>query len=113
FCTSVAIMERGRVVVAGKIDEINARILGDTVLLVEVLGDESAEALLQIVTGDPRASAIQQRGRSFEFRFQGDVEQASDLLATLVRGGVRVASFAPRKENLEHLFLKVGAKELS
>ena len=40
------------------------------------------------------------------------VRQASDLLAALVRGGVRVSSFSRRREGLEDVFLKVGAREL-
>jgi ABC-2 type transport system ATP-binding protein len=111
FCTAVAIMERGRMVVSGRIDEVNARVLGAAILAVEVLGD--AEALIRIVGDDPRAGAIERRGEAFEFRFRGDAEAASDLLAALVGGGVRVASFARRREDLEELFLKVGAKELS
>jgi ABC-2 type transport system ATP-binding protein len=112
FCTAVAIMERGRMVVSGRIDEVNAKILGEAVLAVEVLGEE--ETFLRIVGADPRAGAVEKRGEgAFEFRFRGDAAQASDLLAALVRGGVRVASFARRRDNLEELFLKVGARELS
>ena len=39
FCTSVAIMEKGQLVVSGRIDEVNARIMGDSLLAVEVLGE--------------------------------------------------------------------------
>jgi ABC-2 type transport system ATP-binding protein len=111
FCTSVAIMERGRVVVSGRIDDVNAQVMGATLITVEVLGDDAR--FHELVSADPRAGAIEPRDRGYEFRFQGDAEAASDLLAALVRGGVRVASFAPRRDNLEELFLKVGAKELS
>jgi ABC-2 type transport system ATP-binding protein len=111
FCTSVAIMERGRVVVGGRLDEVNARVMGDALIAVEVIGDD--DALLRILADDPRAGPIERRGTLHEFRFHGDPGEASDLLATLVRAGVRVVSFAPRRDNLEELFLKVGAKELS
>ena len=49
----------------------------------------------------------------FTIPYRGDSEQSSDFLEALVRGGVRVASFGKRREGLEELFLKVGAKELS
>lgn len=112
FCTSVAIMERGRMVVCGKIDEINARIMGDAVLSIEVLGDPGP--FLAIVEADPhRAGEVERRGTAHEFRYRGGPEACADLLARLVGEGVRVASFAPRKDNLEELFLKVGAKALS
>jgi ABC-2 type transport system ATP-binding protein len=111
FCTSVAIMEKGRLVVGGRIEEVNARIMGDSTLAVEVLGDP--ETFLRIVAGDERAGPIERKGAAHEFRFRGDAEAASELLARLVAEGVRIASFARRKENLEELFLKVGARELS
>jgi ABC-2 type transport system ATP-binding protein len=111
FCTSVAIMERGRLKVGGKIDEVNQRILGDTLISVEVLGDG---ALLEsIVHSSGKAGPVERKNQHFEFRFQGDQESASELLSALVHGGVRVASFERRRDNLEDLFLKVGSKELS
>ncbi|MDG3006503.1 ABC transporter ATP-binding protein [Paludisphaera mucosa] len=112
FCTSVAIMERGRLVVAGRLDEVNRRIMGDTSLSVEVLA--GVNDFLRIVAEDEHASPVEPRaGNVYEFRFRGGAEEAGDLLAKLVGGGVRVASFSRRKDNLEELFLKVGAKELS
>ena len=56
---------------------------------------------------------MERKNGLFEFRFQGDKDAASELLAALVQGGVRVASFERRRDNLEELFLKVGSKELS
>ncbi len=111
FCTSVAIMEQGELVVSGRIEEVNARIMGDSVLSVEVLG--AVEVFERIIADDPRAGPVQRVGNAMEFRYRGDADAASELLARLVGSGVRVASFARRKDNLEELFLKVGARELS
>ncbi len=109
FCTSVAIMERGSLVISGRIDEVNRRVMGDSLLSVEVLGDP--ELFLSIVGPDERAGPVEHRNHSFEFRFQGDSEAAASLLTTLVERGVRVASFERRRDNLEELFLKVGSLE--
>jgi ABC-2 type transport system ATP-binding protein len=111
FCTSVAIMERGKLKVSGKIDEVNQRIMGDTLISVEVLGD--SELFQSIVSASRLAGSLERKNQHFEFRFQGDQEAASELLSALVHGGVRVASFERRRDNLEDLFLKVGSKELS
>jgi ABC-2 type transport system ATP-binding protein len=112
FCTSVAIMQRGQMIVSGKIDEVNARVMGTAYLTVEVL--DGLEAFLRVVESDGRAGLVERKnGTAYEFPFEGGPDAAADLLATLVREGVRVASFAPRREGLEDLFLKVGAKEVS
>jgi ABC-2 type transport system ATP-binding protein len=111
FCTSVAIMERGQLVVSGRIDEVNRRVIGESLLVVEVLGE--VDRFLAIVAGCGRAGPIEQKNGAHEFRFQGDAHDASELLASLVGQGVRLASFVRRKDNLEDLFLKVGSQELS
>jgi ABC-2 type transport system ATP-binding protein len=111
FCTSVAIMELGQLVVSGRIDEVNRRIMGDSLLVVEVLGE--LERFLAIVAASDRAGPIEQKNGAHEFRFRGDAHDASDLLASLVGNGVRIASFVRRKDNLEDLFLKVGSKDVS
>jgi ABC-2 type transport system ATP-binding protein len=107
FCTSVAIMERGRLVVSGRIDDVNRRVMGDTLLSVEVLGE--SELFLSVVAADSRASPVERKNGAYEFRFRGDTLAASELLATLIHKGVRVASFERRRDNLEELFLKVGS----
>ncbi len=95
----------------GRIDDVNRRVMGETLVVVEVLGDP--EVFVSIVESDARAGALERKNGAFEFRFQGDATAASELLTTLVRKGVRVASFVRRKDNLEDLFLKVGSRELS
>ena len=60
--------------------------------------------------GPARSSA---RTALTSFGFDGDAAAASELLATLVQQGVRVASFVRKKDNLEDLFLKVGSRTLS
>ncbi len=112
FCTSVTIMERGQIIVSGRIDEVNQRIMGDSLLAVEVLSEP--ELFQWIVAADDRAGPIERRNdQTYEFRYRGDAEAASDLLVRLVGQGVRISGFARRRDNLEDLFLKVGSKEVS
>jgi ABC-2 type transport system ATP-binding protein len=111
FCTSIGIMERGRMVVSGRVDEVTDKVLGKGMLAVEVLGPD--EEFERIVAADTRAGRPMRQGGVFEFSFDGDENAASDLLTALVTGGVRVASFTRKQGGLEELFLKVGARELS
>lgn len=113
FCTSVAIMERGRMVVSGTIEEVRARVSGAAVIVVETVGDHS-EAISRIVASNPQADAVHEiRPGHFEITFHGDADASAGLLSQLVHEGVRIAAFGKKREGLEDLFLKVGAKELS
>ena len=111
FCTSVGIMEKGRLIAAGSVEEVATRVMGAAQIVVEVVAGEGAcAALLQEYPG---VQNIRQSGNEFTLDFDGDKERASDLLAALVAGGVRVSTFVRKKENLEEIFLKLGAKEVS
>ena len=112
FCTSVAIMEQGRMVVSGTIEDVKARVMGGVVLEVEVLG-EGGDALAGVVAAEPLAGIISRDEDLYRFPYRGTPEQGADLLARLVGAGVKVGSFGRKKEGLEELFLKVGAKEVS
>jgi ABC-2 type transport system ATP-binding protein len=111
FCTSIGIMEKGRMMVSGRVEEVAERVLGRAEAWVESLGDDAACA--NLLEADPRVSSLRREGASLVFGFDGGPEELSDLLRDLVRAGVRVASFGRRKEDLEDVFLKVGAKEVS
>ena len=111
FCTSVGIMERGRMVVSGRLEEVAAQVVGKSEAWVEVLsGEEQCAAAL---AADPRVQEVVSARGVFSFAFDGGREDLSDLLSRLVAAGVRVVSFGPRKSDLEEVFLKVGAKEVS
>jgi ABC-2 type transport system ATP-binding protein len=115
FCTHMAIMEKGRMVISGPIDKIRHDVMGGTTLVVELLGDE--HRFHQLIAADPLAGTVERNGEGklpeFTFRYEGDPRQSSELLARLVAGGVPIASFTRRKEGLEELFLKIGARELA
>jgi len=111
FCTAIGVMERGRLVETGTVAEVAARVLGATQMWAEVVaGMEACEA---IIRDDPRAADLAQWEGVLSFTYTGTREDAGELLARLVAAGVRLASFGRKKEDLEQVFLKIGAKEVS
>jgi ABC-2 type transport system ATP-binding protein len=114
FCTSVAIMEKGRMVVHGTIDEVQAKFSKGLTIEMRVLNrHEELTVWLQNQANIKSVSEITANGEvSAELAVQTP-DQAADLLAEICAAGFKVASFAPRREGLEELFLKVGAREVS
>jgi ABC-2 type transport system ATP-binding protein len=111
FCTSIGIMERGEMILTGKVDEIAAKVLGQSVLEVELVS--GTDSLLKILAQHRIDAEPDDSNRRFEIPFDGDDNAASDLLAEFVNAGVRVSSFSRKHESLEDVFLQIGAKELS
>lgn len=111
FCTSIGIMERGEMIVTGKVDEIAAKVLGESILEIELVS--GADGLLKVLAQHQIDAEPDDSNRRFAIPFDGDDRAASDLLAKLVNAGVRVSSFSRKHESLEDVFLQIGAKELS
>lgn len=111
FCTSVGVMEKGRMVVSGTVADVAEQVLGRARVLVEVL--EGADRAQQLLTANPAISNISQDGNALTFEHTGGPAEESDLLAALVAAGVRITAFGRKKEDLEDVFMKIGAKEVS
>jgi ABC-2 type transport system ATP-binding protein len=112
FCTAIGIMERGRMVVTGGVEEITRDVMGHAVLSVEIL--DKSDAFLSVIGRDKLAGKVTEpEPKRFEFTYEGGPEQVSDLLARLVSAGIPIVAFGRRKEGLEEVFLKIGAKEIS
>ena len=111
FCTSVAIMERGRLVVSGAVGDVARQVMGTAVYEARLLSGE--ETFRRLLADDGRAGPPADDAGTFRFPYSGTPADAADLLARLVAAGVRVAAFGPRESGLEEMFLRVGARELS
>ncbi len=106
FCTSIGIIERGRLLVAGSIQDIQRQLRAHRVLKVRVLDDttERAESLLR---GQPGIRAVESFDHSVTAEFHGQDGDLAQLLARLVAGGVAVHSFAEEDLSLEEVFMMI------
>jgi ABC-2 type transport system ATP-binding protein len=127
ICDLVGILERGRLVAVGTVEEIQAQ--GQTpheVIQVEVLGrPEALAAWLQARPGvsglqesasgsgqgaaaaRPEMNGMHPNGRLLRFLHTGDAATAAELLRAMVEAGFPVASFARRRQSLEDVFMQV------
>jgi ABC-2 type transport system ATP-binding protein len=109
LCTSVAIIDRGRVLDSGRIADIEARLRVGAVLRARVLADgEVLEAARAWFAGQPdvASSAILPDG-TIELGFRGDEAGTANLLRAAVAADIAIASFSRAASDLEELFLQV------
>jgi ABC-2 type transport system ATP-binding protein len=105
FCTHVAIMDKGRMVVSGAVDEVQKRIVGARKVAVTVLdGGERAAELVGTFAG---ARVISVHENVIHAEVKDGLEQMAALNAFLVGKGISVASLAAEKSNLEDLFVRI------
>jgi len=106
LCDSVGIIERGRLVVSGALDEVRRRATSGRMLHIKALSDrEAAEAVLRNQPGVGQVYAV--NDGALEAEFVGDEEATADLLGTLLAQGVRVVAFSEITGDLEEVFLRL------
>ena len=112
MCTSIGIMERGRLLESGRIDDIVDRLSEQRrLLVVELLDFEEHEQKLR----DRLESLgpVETMRNSMALAFLGDDRDAVELLRSLVQQGLPVKSFREQKMGVEDIMKKIGAREVS
>jgi ABC-2 type transport system ATP-binding protein len=111
FCNVVGIMEQGRLVVTGNVNEIVQKLEGHIVLEARLgeNGESGASGLkaLELLKDYPLIKDARAEGDHVTIEFLGGHDDMAPLLSHLVMGGIPVASFAAREADLEDVFMKV------
>ena len=111
FCTSIGIMEKGRMVRSGRIEEVTAAESPTRELRIAWLGD-AASLLQEKLAAHPQVSAVQLREQLGTFHFAGSDEEVAALLADLIGSGVKVKTLAEVKQTVEDLYMKLSKHEV-
>jgi ABC-2 type transport system ATP-binding protein len=111
LCTAVAIIDRGRVLAWGSVDQIQARFRRGTVIRAKVLGqEEHVRAAEQFFLAQPEIAAVTNLPDArLELALTGDEDTAAAVLYRAMVAGHRIGSFGPVASDLEELFLQVTA----
>jgi ABC-2 type transport system ATP-binding protein len=112
LCTSVAIVDHGRVLAQGRVSDIERRLRAGAVLRVKLLADDAGfETARSWFAEQPFvASATLNPDGTIEIGFRGDDQATSRLLVAAVTAGLPVMTFARAASDLEELFLQVTAQ---
>jgi ABC-2 type transport system ATP-binding protein len=116
LCDSVGIMESGRLVASGPLDQFHKRYGDHRLYRIQILGDLApAEALLRDYSSVINTFPVSENGKpdKLEVEFSGDDEAAAALLESLVMQNIRVASFSETTTNLEEVFLRLTKGEIA
>ena len=104
-CTSIGIIERGKLLMHGPIDEVYKRIRGNQV--IEARFGNNLETGLSIVRSNPEVRDIQVDGSKMIIEFSSADHNPAELLKALIKHDVEVINFGQKDPNLEDVFMMV------
>ncbi|MGB3492940.1 MAG: ABC transporter ATP-binding protein [Elainellaceae cyanobacterium] len=112
FCTSVGVMEKGRLVESARLQALYERsnvqniIVGTTGELADL------EAALTSYDGVQACKKLAV-GSRIGIEFSGSEDEIAALLRSLITSGLPIVDFSRTRESLESIFLKMGYQETS
>ena len=104
-CTSIGIIERGKLLMHGPIDEVYRRIRRNRVVQIKFL--ERQDQGLSILRSLPETRGVEVDGNRVTVELAADDDQVARLLENLIAAGVRFHSFAEKEPTLEDVFMLV------
>jgi len=106
FCNAVGIIEKGRLITHGRVEDVVRGIQKNRAIEVRMI-DRVPEAGM-FLHGKPNISATRVIGpNTLKVDFTGEPNDLAGLLKSLVDGGYLVTGFVEKVENLEDVFLKI------
>ncbi len=108
-CTHIGIIEKGKMVVKGTVDEI-LTMRGTSRPLVMKITDKQ-EYAIEILKQNKLVLNVTILDNSISVYFSGNEKEEAALLAEMVQNEVGVSSFAREDSDLETLFLQITQKE--
>lgn len=111
ICTSVAILEKGKVVASGSIDSIKKALQPGLAFRLQVLGGvDAARGLLESF---PDVAGVKVDGEALVFQFGAARERIPELVRALVAQNVAITGLQEEKTDLEGLFMRLTKGEVS
>lgn len=106
MCDVVGIIERGKLIAVGTVDEIQSRVRRPH-NVVEVALLDGLDVLGNWLLERPGVSAIALDGQTLRFAHEGNADAEADLLRAMIEAGFRVSAFGARRQTLEDVFMQV------
>ncbi len=105
MCDTVAIIEQGRLLAVGTVEEINRARQAQRNVHLRILG--STENVSEWLAGRGDVHDVKIDGDAIEFLHDGSQQVEADMLRDLVLAGFRIVAFGSRAKSLEDVFMQV------
>jgi ABC-2 type transport system ATP-binding protein len=104
-CTSIGIIERGKLLMHGPINEVYSRIRGNQV--IQARFGANLDKGLSIIRSNPDVRDVQVDGSKVIIEFASPEHDTAAMLKSLINNDVEVINFGQKDPNLEDVFMMV------
>lgn len=118
MCTSIGIMERGRLIVSGRVEDVMQQSHGSQPIRMRAYVEQmenrekQQEYIGTVLREQPLVSKVNFTEDEILVSFSGDEKQTAELLKLLMARNIMVSNFYREREDLESLFLEItGGQE--
>jgi len=112
FCTSIGVMEKGRMIRSGRISQILSDETKETqfrVIRASWIGDGNAKAIFSALPG---VTDVLVKDKDAAFRFSGTDDALADIPLLVASQGIKLLSFGEVKQTVEEIYLKLSKNEV-
>jgi ABC-2 type transport system ATP-binding protein len=110
ICTGAIIIERGKILRAGTLEQIQSQDQPHRTVVIRPL--EEPARLYKHLLLQRNIESVRLVDPTVEVDLLGGDEQCSDLMSSLVREGFRLVEFHPQRADLEQIFMNVTRGEV-
>ena len=105
ICTNIGIIERGKMVCQGTVEEIMEEAKGNNPLFITVI--DGVEEAIKVLKEIPTIGKVTFDKNKITASLSGNEAEAAEVLRTLINRNIKVTSFNKSEGNLEDLFIKL------
>ena len=105
LCNKIAIIEGGKLVLAGDVKEISSQLAGGLRLIIRTT--DRLEEACTFLAGRPEISGAEVVEGNIECVYQGPEGEQHSILTCLVQAGFQVQSFSEEATDLEDLYMRL------
>ena len=108
ICNKIGIIERGKLIFNGTVDEAIRKVRGNFVFTVSVGAERNEEAAAKIRTfPEVESVRVDPKTASLDVRLKDGHEDGSFLPERLIQSGFRLKGFKEKEVNLENVFMEI------
>ena len=105
ICTQIGVINGGKMLYSGTMDEVMEQFSGNAPLKISVLDD--CDKAMMILKEQPSVTKVRAKENQIHCQYQGDSYEISRLLKVLVQNDIPVIGLDKEVANLEDVFMKI------